>query len=241
MSKLNRDWVVQPHGPVEMLDEGLASVAGEIAMPLGRFPRRMTVVSLAGGGTVVWSAIALNEPAMREIEALGAPRFLVVPGVAHRLDAAAWKARYPALKVVCPPGAYDAVQEAVPIDFTSDPFAEPDLAFEVPPGVENLESALTIKRNGATTVVLNDLLANVRHPRGIGAKITARLFGFGVHRPQTPRIVRRSLVKDAAALAGAFRRWAQLPGLKRIVVSHGDVITEKPREALARAAQELEG
>lgn len=239
MSRLNRDWVVQPHGPVEMLDEGLASVVGEIDMPLGRFPRRMTVVALASGGTAVWSAIPLRDPAMREIEALGTPRFLVVPGIAHRLDAAAWKSRYPALKVVCPPGAYDAVKEAVPIDFTANPFADAAVAFETAPGVDGKEAALTVTRGDATTLVLNDLLANVRHPRGIGARIMARFFGFGVLRPQMPRSIRRSFVRDAAALASAFRRWAQLPGLKRIVVSHGDVITENPREALTRAANEL--
>lgn len=239
MSKLNRDWVVQPHGPVETLDEGLASVAGEILMPLGRFPRRMTVVALAGGGSAVWSAIPLREAAMREIEALGTPRFLVIPGIAHRLDAAAWKARYPSLRVVCPPGAYDAVKEAVPIDFTADPFADPAVRFETVPGAGDNEAALTVRRGGAITLVLNDLLANVRRPRGLGAKIMARLFGFGVRRPQLPRVVRRKIVKDERALAGAFRAWAALPGLERIVVSHGEVITQDPAKALLRVAGEL--
>lgn len=222
-----------------MLDDGLASVAGEIAMPLGRFPRRMTIVALASGESAVWSAIPLRETAMRAIEKLGTPRFLVVPGVAHRLDAAAWKARYPSLKVVCPPGAYDAVKEAVPIDFTADPFADPAVQFDTVPGVGEKESVLTVQRGGATTLVLNDLLANVRHPRGLGVKIMARLFGFGVRRPQMPRVIRRMFVKDRQALAGAFRDWAALSGLRRIVVSHGDVIAQDPAKALLRVADEL--
>ena len=45
--------------------------------------------------TVVFSPVALHEPAMREIEALGAPRFIVVPNGFHRLDAGIWKQRYP--------------------------------------------------------------------------------------------------------------------------------------------------
>lgn len=65
-------------------------MGGEIAMALGCFPRRMTVVALANGGTAVWSAVPLKGPAMREIEALGPPEFLIAPGIAHRLDAAAW-------------------------------------------------------------------------------------------------------------------------------------------------------
>lgn len=240
MGALNRDWVVQPHGEIEILEEGLATVAGEIVMPLGRFPRRMTVVALANGGTAIWRAIPLREAAMKQIEAIGAPRILIVPGVAHRLDAAAWKARYPAIKVLCPPGAYEKVSEAAPIDFTDDPFGDPDVRFDVPPGVDQKEAALTVGRRGRTTLILNDLLANVRHPHGIGAKIMARLFGFGVHRPQMPRAGRRMFVKDERALAGAFRRWSELPGLTRIVVSHGDVITESPSTMLRRIADDLE-
>lgn len=241
MSRLNRDWVVQPHGLVERIDEGLVTVAGEIVMPLGRFPRRMTVVALTSGGTAIWSAMPLNEMAMREIEALGDPKFLVVPGISHRLDLAAWKTRYPAAKVLSPPGAYDAVKEAVPIDFTDDPFADPRLSYEVVPGAGEKEAALVVRRGGAVTLVLNDLIANIRNPRGLGAKIMARLFRFGVHRPQMPRRVRRVLVEEAAALGDAFRRWSELPGLARVIVSHGDVITERPREVLARVSQELAG
>jgi hypothetical protein len=239
VSKLNRDWIVGPHGPVEHIDDGLATVAGEIVMPLGRFPRRMTVVALKGGRSAIWSAIPLKETAMQEVEALGRLTFLIVPGVAHRLDVAAWKARYPAIKVLCPPGAYDAVKEAVPIDATSDPFSDPGVDFEVVPGAEEKEAALVVRRGSATTLMLNDILANVRHPKGLGAQIMVRLFGFGVHRPQTPRVVRRMIVKDKSALAGAFRRWAELPGLARVVVSHGDVIGQSPREVLSRAAREL--
>ena len=105
MARLNEQWVVGPHGPVERIDEGLVTVAGEITMPLGNFPRRMTIAALRGGRSAIWSAIPLREPEMREIEALGAPAFLIVPGIAHRLDLKPWKARYPDARVICPPGA----------------------------------------------------------------------------------------------------------------------------------------
>lgn len=239
MSKLNREWTVQPHGPVEQMDEGLLTVAGEIAMPLGRFPRRMTVVALKRGGTAIWSAIPLREPAMREIEALGVPKFLVIPGIAHRLDAAAWKARYPAIKVLCPPGARDAAMEAVPVDATHDILRDPDSAFETVPGTGAQEGALTVTRGERTTLVLNDILANVRNPHGFGAQIMARLFGFGVSRPRLPRPVASKLVDDPKSLAANFRRWADLPGLARVIVGHGDVITDNPRAVLLRVAGEV--
>ena len=39
---------------------------------------------------------------MRDLEAYGAPAFLIVPNDHHRLDAQIWKERYPALKVIAP-------------------------------------------------------------------------------------------------------------------------------------------
>ena len=43
-----------PHGPIEEIDKGLLTVAGEIRMPLGRFPRRMTVIGLPRRRTLIW-------------------------------------------------------------------------------------------------------------------------------------------------------------------------------------------
>lgn len=241
MAKFNDQWKVGPHGPVARLDEGLLSVAGEIRMPLGNFPRRMTAAALSGGRAVVWSPIPLREPEMREIESLGEIAFLIVPGIGHRLDIRPWKARYPAAKILCAPGARAAVEEAIPVDSIDDIMDDPAVSLEVVPGVGAKESALLVRRNGYLSLIVNDILANVRHPRGIGAHIMARLLGFGVKRPRMPRIGKRMFVKDAARLAEAFRGWAREPGLARVVVSHGDVIAEAPGAALERAAADLDG
>ncbi|MCW3849158.1 DUF4336 domain-containing protein [Sphingomonas sp. LB-2] len=239
MAKFNTEWTVGPHGPLERLDDGLATVAGEIVMPLGRFPRRMTVVALSGNRVAIWSAIPLREPQMAEIEAMGEVAFLIVPGVAHRLDIVPWKARYPGARVLCSPGATKAVEEAALVDATCDVLEDPAVRFETPGGVGGMESALMVRREGGATLLLNDILANVRHPHGLGAQIMARLFGFGVKRPQTPWVVKRRMVKDAAALAADFRRWAAEPDLRRIIVSHGDVLSQAPRAVLERVANDL--
>ena len=239
MGRINEDWIVEPHGPVERVDDGILTVAGEIRMPIGYFPRRMTAVALAGNRSAIWSAIPLDEEGMREIEALGDPAFLIVPGIAHRLDIKPWKRRYRRARIVCPPGARKAVEEVIPVDATEDVLEDPHVRFETVPGVGGLEGALVIRRSGRTILVVNDILANVRNPHGIGAHIMARLMGFGVKRPRTPRIGKRMFVKDAAALAGAFRGWANEPGLAQIIVSHGDVISDAPRDVLRRAADDF--
>jgi len=239
MGKFNTEWIVGPHGPLERLDEGLFTVEGEIVMPLGRFPRRMTVVALSAGRVAIWSAIPLREAEMAEIEAMGEVAFLIVPGIGHRLDIIPWKARYPYARVVCTAGAQKGVEEVVSVDATGDVLDDPHVHLETVAGVGELEGALTVRREGRLTLVVNDILANVRHPHGLGANIMARLLGFGVKRPRIPRIGKRMFVKDIAALAAEFRRWAAEPGLTRVVVSHGDVIEKNPRAVLARVAADL--
>jgi hypothetical protein len=241
MPKVNEEWIVRPHGPLEECGEAILAVTAEIVMPLGRFPRRMTVVGLGGGRTAIWSAIPLREPDMARIENLGEPSVLIVPGIGHKLDIKPWKQRYPKARVLCPAGAREAVEAILPVDATTDVLEDPSVSFETVPGVGGKEAALIVRREAGTTLVVNDILANVRHPHGMGAHIMARLLGFGVRQPEVPRTGRWMFVDDKAALAGAFRRWAQEPALTQIIVSHGEIIAAEPRAVLERVARSLDG
>lgn len=239
MPAILEKWEVQPHEALVEIDDGILSVAGEIRMPLGNFPRRMTVVRLSGGRTAIYSAIALDEPEMKRIEQLGEPSFLIVPGDHHRLDARIWKTRYPAITVIAPPGAKEAVEEAVKVDATHDTLGDPQVKLVIVPGTGGHEAALEIRRASGLTLVLNDILANVAHPHGLGAHIMARLFGFGVHHPQVPRPVRHGM-ESKVALAAQFDLWAADPDLRRIIVSHGDVIEDDPAKVLRTLADALD-
>src|SRR5690349_15934209 len=116
MPQVLEKWTVLPHGKLTALDENLLTVVGELKMPVGEFPRRMTVARLRDGRLVVYSAIALDEPEMQALERFGIPTFLVVPSDRHRMDAKIWKERYPKMVVLTPDGARDKVSEVVPVD-----------------------------------------------------------------------------------------------------------------------------
>lgn len=240
MPKFYEKWTVLPHGPLKTVDDGIMTVEGDIPMPLGKFPRRMTVVKLSRNRTAIFSAMALKEAGMRRIEALGKPSFLIVPNGHHRLDARIWKQRYPQLKVVCPPSARKSVADAVPVDATDDILRDKSVDFVTVRGTRGAEAALVVRRRSGTTLIVNDVLANVRHPRGLGAKIMVRLFGFGLKRPQVPRVVKRVMIKSKRELADQFRDWADEPDLRRIIVSHGDVIESDPDNVLRSLAAKLD-
>jgi hypothetical protein len=239
MARLNREWKVQPHDRPVRIGERLLTVTGSIVMPLGRFPRRMTVVRLADGGGAIYSAIPLDERSMAEFEAFARPSVLIVPHPHHRLDAAAWLARYPEMTVLAPQGAREAVEEAVRVDRTSAPWRDPAVDFAVAHGTGEREGVLVVRDAGEASLLVADTLANVRHPQGLGAKVMARLFGFGIDRPRLPKPVRKWLVDNPAALARQYREWAEIERLARIIPAHGDVV-ERPQADLARLARELE-
>jgi hypothetical protein len=238
VAKLNQEWKVLPHGPLETVDDRIVTVEGDIPMPLGKFPRRMTVIGLSRNRSAIFSAMPLKEAHMRRVEEIGKPSFLIVPNGHHRLDAGAWKKRYPGLKVLCPPGAKKAVTEAVAVDSTEGILSDKDVHFVIVEGTGSAEGALVVRRKGGTTLIVNDIVANVRHPRGLGAKIMARLFGFGVKRPQVPSVVKRALVEDEKKLAAQLREWSEIPELQRLIPSHGEVV-ERPAPVLRRIADEL--
>src|SRR5438128_125225 len=95
-----RPWTVLPHGPLEKLEPNLWAVAGSIPMPAGDFPRRMCIARLGDGRLLLLNGVPLVEEAMREVEAFGRPAFLLVPNGYHRPDIAAYKQRYPQLRVL---------------------------------------------------------------------------------------------------------------------------------------------
>lgn len=238
MAAPSRAWKVAPHGPLTEIDDGILAVVGEVSMPLVDLPRRMTVVRLRGGRLVVWSAVSLDEPSMARLEAFGVPAFLVVPGEHHRLDAPAWKARYPKLVVVAPAGSRAAVAEAVPVDTTGPDFDDPDVRFVAVPGTREHEAALVVRRPGGTTLVVNDVVANIRHPEGFAGWVL-KAMGFAGDHAQVPKPEAMLVVKDKAALREQLLRWAGIEDLKRIVVAHGDVIEGNARETLRELAAEL--
>jgi hypothetical protein len=231
-------WKVLPHDKLIAIDSDILTVTGEIPMPLGKFTRRMTVVRLQDSRLVIFSAIALDEAEMHGLENYGAPAFMIVPNDKHRLDTKIWKDRYPAIQVIAPGGARENIEKVVPVDLTHGNFDDPDVTLVTVPGTAERELALEIRRVEGTTLVVNDIIGNIRDASGLGGWIL-RMMGFAGDKPHVPLPVKFALIKDKAAVARQLRQWAELPRLKRVLVSHGAPIENDPKATLRELAGSL--
>lgn len=238
MPKPFKQWTVLPHGKLSHLEDNLLCVTGELHMPLGDYPRRMTVARLLDGRLVIYSAIALDESEMHALEEFGEPSFLVVPGELHRLDAKIWCDRYPQLRVLTPPGIVKKVEEVTRVDQTSADFGDSTVSFVVVPGTREKEAALLVKSTGGTTLVVNDLIWNLEDRPGFGGWVLGAL-GFTGETPKIPPVIRIGAVKDRRALGEQLAAWSRIPDLNRIIVSHGRIIWRDVAGVLNGLAKDL--
>lgn len=221
MVKAHFSWQVLKHGPLERLSDNVWRVQG--ALPGMTLERVMTVVQRADGSLLLHSPIALDSERQAELEALGPIQVLVVPNGGHRLDAPAYKARYPHALVFCPPGARPHVEKVVAVDGTYRDYQDDGVVrFEVLDGVNEGEGALIVRSSDGTSVVLNDVVMNMDTKKDVLGYLVTTVLGSAPG-PRVSRLVRVAYVKDQPALRAHLERLAALPGLVRLIVSHEKV------------------
>jgi hypothetical protein len=233
MPKAFDKWQVFAHRPLEKLEPNLWRIEGDL--PNGNGTRVMTIVKMKSGKLLVHNAIALEEDLMKEIEAFGDPAVLVVPSGFHRLDAKVFKDRYPKIKVVAPEGAKKKVEQVVKVDATyAEDVGEGDVSLLHLEGLKNAEGVVSVQSGDTTTLVFNDCVNNLPKLSG--------LFGFLLSptgMPAVPRITRWFMMKEGSAFRGHLEKLAETPNLKRIIVSHGKPLTDKPGDVLKTVAARL--
>jgi hypothetical protein len=234
MAKVNTTWTVIGHRPIEKLSSRVWRVEGDLPnMPLKRV---MTIVRRSDGQLVVHNAIALEDAAMKEIEAWGPIAFLLVPNGYHRLDAPAFAARYPGARVLAPPGSRDKVAEVVEgVGVYAEMPADAAVRLGLLDGVGEAEGYLTVEDETGTTLVLNDAVFNMPHVHGMQGFVLKHLTQ-STGGPRVSRVGRFFLVKDKAAFVAQLHRLAETPKLVRVIVSHHETITDRPADALRAAA-----
>jgi len=229
---------VLAHGPLLKLADNLLWVQG--AIPGMSLKRCMVVVRLNDGKLVIHNGIALGAAEMTELERFGTPAFLLVPNGGHRLDAPAYKERYPALRVLTPKGSRERVEQVIEVDGSYEDFPHTDvLRLETLNGVGAAEGALIAQSNDGTSVILNDCMFNMDRKRDPLGFLFTTVFGSAPG-PRVSRLAKLIFIKDKPALRAEFERLAALPNLVRVIVAHENVASgQDARAALLQAATYL--
>jgi hypothetical protein len=205
-----------------MLSPRLWRVQGKL--PNGPLERVMAIAKRADGTLVVHSAIALEDELMKEIDGFGKVAWLVVPNGFHRLDAPRFKERYPDAKVLAPSSQRKKVAEKLPVDGAYEDFPpDPHVSFQMLRGTKEGEGVMIVKDEDGTSLVFNDAIFNMPHVPGVGG-FFLRYVGGSSGGPKVSNLGKLLLVKDKKAFAAHLRELADLPDLRRAVVSHHEVI-----------------
>jgi hypothetical protein len=236
MASAPRPWTVLPYDPIEKLEDNLWAVNG--TLPRGSMRRRMAIVKRADGKLVFHNAIPLKDEDMKAVEAWGEPGYLVVSNGFHRLDIHAFAKRYPKMKVLCPAPHEARVREMVEVNGHFDALPpDPAVEAQVLEGSKIGEATLVVRSGPRTSLLFGDTLMNIPNGPGFGIFVMKLLGSVGDLR--VTRIGRMLTVGDANALRRHLERLAELPGLSRIVLTHGDDVTSDAAAALRKAAARL--
>jgi hypothetical protein len=231
-----RPWTVLPHGPLEDHLSNLKSVQG--TLPQGHMVRRMSVARLADGRLAFYNAVPLGEPDMQRLEAWGSPAILYVPNRFHRLDIHAFKQRYPQLRLFCSRGARARIDQAAPVDGTQEDLPSNGEVQWIPlRGTKADEAVMLVRHSGQASLCFGDAVMNLPHLRGIDGLLFRLIRSTGA--PKVTPLTKMVLVENKPALADHLRELAALPGLTRLIPSHGDLIETDASAVLRQIADAL--
>lgn len=214
-------WTVRPHGKLERLSENIWWTWG--SLPGMSLKRSMVVVKRSDGDVVVHSAIALDDETRASLEAIGTPRYVIVPNAGHRLDAPAYAKRYPEARFFGPRGGRADIEKVIRLDGTyEDVPPDPAVRFETLRGIGDAEGAMIVESSDGVTVVLNDAVFNMDRKRDVLGFLVTTILGSAPG-PRVSRLAKLIYIKDKKAFRAELERFSNLPKLVRLIVSHEKV------------------
>ena len=161
-----------------------------------------------------------------------------MPNPWHRLDAPAYKARYPELQIDRPEGAQKRIGKAVPIDGFYDALpATPPLTVRYLDGVARKEGYLELVEAAGTTLIFNDAVFNQPHLPGFFGFVYKTIGSSGG--PRVTPLLRLAMVKDKSALRAQLEKLAETPRLARVIVAHGKRVDSDAAGFLRQVAATL--
>lgn len=195
--------------------------------------RRMSVVTRPDGTLLFFNAVPLPDASLEQVRALGRPAHLIVPNVLHALDAASFVSTL-GVTAWAPDVAVPTLAARFPCQPISAFPAGDDLRFFTVEGFSTKELVMLAD----ATLFTADLVTNSPHGRGFTGMLM-RMVGFTGPEPRLPFPVRQRVQRDRAAVRALLTELAALPGVERLVPTHGTIVEGDVGGALRRVAAEI--
>ncbi|MDK3018505.1 DUF4336 domain-containing protein [Pseudodonghicola flavimaris] len=222
---------------LQPLGRDLWLAAGPEVTVLGfRYPTRMAVIRLSGGGLLIWSPVALSDPLCRAIRDLGPVQEIVAPNRLHHLSLLSWHQAFPGARLHAAPGLPEKRRD-IPFDRSLGEAPDPAWAADLDQVLVrgNLITPEAVFFHRATgTVLFTDLLQGFAPGWFSGwRQAVARLDGMVGPEPAVPRKFRLAFQDRKIARAGVARilDWRA----RQLVMAHGPVVTQEVPALLSRA------
>lgn len=228
---------LQPFGPEIWLSDGC-----ETEVIGFRYPTRMAVIRLAGGGLLIWSPVALSQSLALEVGELGPVEYLVAPNSLHHKFLGEWRQAYPTAKVYAAPGLRQRRRDLV---------IDAELEDEAPAVWASCVDQVVVRGNRITTeivffhrrsgtVLFTDLLQQFPPAWFKGWRaLIARLDLMTQLEPTVPQKFRAAFGNRQVART-ALRRILDWPSC-RVVMAHGSPVEQDGQAFLPRAFRWLMG
>lgn len=194
---------------------------------------RMTVLRLAGGSLLLHSPVALDAALRRELDAIGAVRFVVAPNRFHHLHAGDVARAYPQVRLWVAGGVEQKRPDLATAGVLEDQPPEEwqgevdQLCFRGRP----LENEVVFLHRASRTLLLCDLAFNFGPAAPPFTRLVMRLLGgYGRFRPTR---IDPLLIRDRDAARQSLERilaW----DFDRIIVAHGEVLEHSGPAALRK-------
>jgi hypothetical protein len=158
----------------------------------------------------------------------------VVPSPLHRLDVHAFKERYPGLQVLCPPGILPQVSSVVSVQGGLTEFPpDPEVRLLLARGTGDREAIL----QAGPSLCFGDLIMNLTQVPGFDGFLFKLLGSVGS--PRVTRIAKLTLIRDRRLVREQLEELAVLPGLARIIPTHGELVEGNAAAVLRSVAAKL--
>lgn len=233
--KPKRPWTVLPHSALQKIDENLWAI--ESMVPGVPAARRMCIIKRTDGTLLFFHSIPLDDETLRQVQALGTPKYLVVGHDQHMIDTHAFAEKL-GVDVYGPKKSEEKMRARATLEgVLEDVPADPSIDLMSVPGTKHGETAIIVRSGGGArvSILISDVIQNSPREK---TPLFMRLLGFAGG-PKIVPVFRMLFLKNKAAVKETFLKWAAIPNLKRLVPFHGSIVEADAAEALKKVAATL--